>query len=214
MDVWPNDAPVFGKTEMETRGQECTNWKEARKYRITSTNVAKVCTSLDFKRTAEEILNPPDLSFNVFINRGKQDEEKGVQFLLKDLNSKGCEAKAYLIGFITHTTYDWLGASPDRLVKVNDEWCLVEVKNWYTTERQKGLKDLRYLDKNNKLRRKHCHYYQIQTALMVSGMKKCYFVVHGNECAIEIIEYDESFCNKLLEILVPFYENQFKKCII
>lgn len=193
MDVWPIDAPIFNESEMITRGQDSKAWKESRKYRITSTNVKNVCTSTNFAQTAFNILNPPDLSSNFFVNRGKQDEEKGVQYLLNELKIKELEAKAFLIGFITHPKHNWLGASPDRLLKVNKEWCLVEIKNWYVTERQKNIKDLKYLDKNNKLRRTHGHYYQIQTALLVSGMQKCYFVVHGIECTIEIIEYDEQF---------------------
>ena len=67
---------------------------------------------------------------------------------------------------------------------------LVEVKDWYVTDRQKGIRDLRYLDKDGRLRHTHSHYYQIQTALLVSGMKSCYFVVHGEESRIEVIEFD------------------------
>ena len=136
---------------MVTRGQDSIAWKESRKYRVTSTNVKNVCMSTDFERTAFHILNPLDLSSNIFTNRGKQDEEKGVQYLLNELKIKELEAKAFLVGFITHPKYNWLGASPDRLLKVNNEWCLVEIKNWYVTRRQNNIEDLKYLDKNKKI---------------------------------------------------------------
>ena len=213
METWPKDAPVFTDSEMITRDQESAAWKDARLHRITSTNVKNICTSTNYSQTAKTILNPPDLSFNVFVNKGKQDEEKGVQYLLNELRGKGFEANAFLIGFVTHSKYNWLGASPDRLFKVNDEFYLVEIKNWYVTEKQKNKKDLKYLDNSGKLRRGHSHYYQIQTALLVSGLKRCYFVVHGSECSIEIVEYDDIFCNTMLEKLIHFYENHFKTCI-
>ena len=75
-------------------------------------------------------------------------------------------------------------------MKVREDWCLVEIKNWYVTDRQKHIANLRYLDKAGKLRRTHNRYYQVQTALLVSDMKKCYFVVHGEESRIEVIEFD------------------------
>ena len=101
------------------------------------------------------------------------------------------KAQAFPIGLVTHTEYEWLAASPERLLKVNDDWCLVEVQNWYPTKRQQKLEDLRYLDSNRKLRKTHGHYYQVQTAHMVSGMKRCYFVVNGFESSMEVIELDE-----------------------
>ena len=210
METWPEDAPVFGLSEMATRCQDSALWRDLRRSRITSTNVKNVCTSTDFTQTAHNILNPADLSKNPFVLRGKQDEEKGAQYLIQDLSSKNVITEIVLIGFITHPTFEWLGASPDRLLKVNNEWFLVEIKNWYETVRQKSIKDLKYLDKNGQLRHSHSYYYQIQTALLVSGMKKCYFVVHGKECSIEIIEYNETFCNKMLEKLTCFYETHFK----
>ena len=122
-----------------------------------------------------------------------------MDYLLTTLHNQGLKAQAFPIVLVTHIEHEWLAASPDRLLKVNDDWCLVEVKNWYLTQRQQKLEDLRYLDSNRKLRKTHGHYYQVQTALMVSGMKRCSFVVHGFECSMEVIEFDEGFCREMLE---------------
>ena len=130
--------------------------------------------------------------------------------MLDTLKGQGFEARAYPIGLVLHPEYEWLAASPDRLAKVGDHWCLVEVKNWYVTDRQKGIRDLRYLDRNGRLRHTHNHYYQIQTALLVSGMKSCYFVVHGEESRIEVIEFDRKFCLKIVEKAKLFYETLLK----
>ena len=150
-----------------------------RKGRVTSTKLGSICQGKDSVKIQEDILNPPDLSHISYVARGKQDEEKGVNYLLDTLKGQGFEARAYPIGLVLHPEYEWLAAFPDRLVKVGEDWCLVEVKNWYVTDRQKGIRDLRYLDRNGRLRHTHNHYYQIQTALLVSGVKRCYFAVHG-----------------------------------
>ena len=130
--------------------------------------------------------------------------------MLVTLKEQGFEARAYPIGLVIHPEYEWLAASPDRLINVGEDWCLGEIKNWYVTDRQKHIANLPYLDKGGKLRRTHYHYYQVQTALFVSGMKKCYFVVHGEESRIEVIEFHREFCLKLVEKAKQFYETMLK----
>ena len=126
------------------------------------------------------------------------------------MNRQGAHVEAYPIGLVIHPEYEFIAASPDRLMRVNEEWCLAEIKNWYLTAKQQGLADIRYLDKHSSLKKSHSHYYQIQTALMVSGMKKCYFVVHGKDSTIQAIEYDEPFCKRVLETTKTFYETMLK----
>ena len=98
----------------------------------------------------KRIENPVDISHLPFISRGIQDEQAGVECLLGKL---GKDARAYKVGFVLHPERDWLGASPDRLLYDGSKWKLVEVKNWYETNRQKSLSDLPYLDKNQLLKR-------------------------------------------------------------
>jgi len=124
------------------------------------------------------------------------------------MSRKPSAGLSYWIGYALRTRL--VGRFPDRLLKVNDEWCLVEVKNWYVTEKQKHISKLKYIDKHGKLKRTHNHYYQVQTALLVSGMKKCYFVVHGAESSIEFIEFDNAFCTTISEKTRQFYEEMLK----
>ena len=112
------------------------------KEKVTSTKVGPIRQRKDWAKIRNDIINPPDLSHISYVARGKQDEEKNVNYMLDNLRGQGFEARAYPLGLVLHPEYEWLAASPDRLAKVGDHWCLVEVKNWYVTDRQKGIRDL------------------------------------------------------------------------
>ena len=156
-------------------------------------------------------MSPRDISNLPYVARGIADEQKGVDYLRNELVNQGNTVEAQLIGFVLHSECDWIGASPDRIIRVNGEWCLVEVKNWYVTNRQKHLTDLPYLDKKGNLKHSHGHYYQVQTALMAVGLKFCYFVVHGAESCFVIVEYDPKLCEKIITKTKSFHENFLRK---
>ncbi len=172
MEVWPANAPNFGEENTRVCRE---NWAMARRGRITSTAMHDVFCTKNPAKLAEKLLNPRDISFLPFVARGIADEEAGAQYLLQTLRASGHNVEAYKIGFVTHPEHHWLGASPDRLLRIDEEWALVEIKNWYETKRQKNLRDLPYLDKDLQLKRTHGHYFQIQTALYVTSLKTCYF---------------------------------------
>jgi len=203
---WPSHAPAIPPSnilsqaiEMETRNDN-EKWKEYRKGRITSTMVKTICTSSDHRRTAFEFNSRKDISHLPFVKRGIADEELGVNYLTRFLHQEGRCSVAYRIGFVIHPNYPWLGASPDRLINVDHiEWSLVEIKNWYVTERQKSINNRPYLDEKLKLKHNHSYFYQIQTALLVTGLDKCYFVVHGANSAVEAIFRDEKTISEILE---------------
>ena len=58
------------------------------KGRVTSTKVGQICQQKNWLKMRDDILNPPDLSHIVYVARGKQDEEKGVNYLLYFLDQK------------------------------------------------------------------------------------------------------------------------------
>jgi len=206
MEPWPENAPDFGAVERRTREQS-SNWLMERRGKVTSTWVKRVCSSTDDEKLAAEMKNPRNISHLSFVARGQADEQAGVDYLLQVL---GGDAKAYRIGLVIHPDHSWLAASPDRLLYYEGEWHLVEIKNWYETKRQRGLKDLPYLDKQQQLRKTHSYYYQVQTALAVTQMKTCYFVVHGTEKMVQKVHLDE---NKSAEIILKtkvFYEKNMQ----
>ena len=136
-----------------------------RKGKVTSTKVGPICQGKDWVKIREDILNPPDLSHISYVARGNQDEEKGVNYLLDTLKGQGFEARAYPIGVVLHPDYEWLAASPDRLAKVGDHWCLVEVKNWYVTHKQEGIRDFGVWIKTGD--------YDIRTIITIKSRRQC-----------------------------------------
>jgi len=201
--------PEQNRQLMEKLTRDQTDvWLRARHNRITSTKVKDICTSNNPDITALKILIPPDLSHLPYVSRGKADEQQGVDYLMYHL---GEEATAFRVGLVLHPQHTWFGASPDRLVKHKNNWFLLEVKNWYQTSRQKTLKDLPYLDKNLKLKKNHSHYYQIQTAMLVCGVKSCFFVVHGSQSLIQEVEFDEAFSAECTDIIVSFFYIYYKQ---
>ena len=209
MEVWPSNAPQFGETEKTTRiSREA--WLKSRKLCITSTMMSKCISPKHPETILKHLQNPVDISHLPFVSRGIRDEQAGVDHLLEQLEKDGIFAKAYKVGFVLHPERDWLGASPDRLLYDGRKWKLVEVKNWYETNRQRSLSDLPYLDKNQLLKRKHTYFYQIQTAMLVTGLRQCYFVVHGKESKIEEIEYDAQTAKLILDRSEVFYNNHLK----
>ncbi len=204
---WPSSAPWINEIEGTRLQDSC--WLEKRKGYITSTMVKSICSSKNLKKTAIYLKNQKNISHLPFIIRGKQDEEKGVQYLLKHLKASGLSATPYFVGFVVHPDHKFLGASPDRLLQVNNTWSLVEIKNWYVTPKQKTLSDLPYLDRELKLKKKHAYYHQIQTAMMVTGLKTCYFVVHGTESQVQLVEFDVKLCDIIVEKCKNFHNGEF-----
>ena len=138
------------------------------------------------------------------------------------MRHKGYQADAYPIGFVVHPVHSLLGASPDRLLRLKSEdsndyiWYLMEVKNWYVTAKQKTIEDLPYLKKAKsgqlELKRHHSHFYQIQTALMVTGFKECFFVVYGGSESMSLsqkIEFDPEVSSEIWAKAHLFYLEHF-----
>ena len=187
-----------------------SEWREKRKTLITSTKVKDVCTRSDQDRLAEEIKFPRDISHLPFVRLGIEREELGAAFLLSTLPA---DAMLRNCGLIVSKEHPWLAATPDRILILGSTTYLFEIKNWFQTPRQKCLSDLPYLDENLKLKWSHAHYYQVQTAMLVSGIKFCYFVIHGSESKIELIHFDEALSRTIVEKTKQFFDLYFKPAI-
>ena len=74
--------------ELLTRDQSGDNWNKMRKGNVTSTKVGPVCQRKDWGKIRDDIINTPDLLHISYVARGKQDEEKGVNYLLDILKGK------------------------------------------------------------------------------------------------------------------------------
>ena len=82
------------------------------------------------------MLSPRDTSNLPFVGRGLSDEQKGANFLCETLRAYGKDVRIREVGLLIHPKHNWLGATPDRIAKVEGEDILVEIKNWYVTAKQ------------------------------------------------------------------------------
>ena len=102
--MWSADAPVLtgtrGTREALTRDQSGDNWNKMRKGKVTSTKVGPICQRKDWAKIRDDVINPTDLSHISYVATGKQDEEKGLNYLLDTLKGQGFEARAYPIGLL------------------------------------------------------------------------------------------------------------------
>ena len=114
------------------------------------------------------------------------------------------------------TDHPQLGASPDRVI--NDEE-IVEVKCPYTArEHPVNPNTTPFLEKvgqSLQLKCNHDYYYQIQGQLFCSKRKLCNLVIYTfKEVVCVKVHRDEPFIQSMVEKLMQFYENFFKKAIL
>ena len=218
-------AGIEKRTRLQSSG---TEWKQHRCQRITSTFSKRVVTGINNvsrgreerrKKLALEIIRPLDISHIPHIKRGSNMEPVAVEHFITVRKEMGESAKCYPVGFVVHPTESWLGASPDRLVKITDDhtgqqhWCLLEVK---TYDPEKNIESLSYLKRktdtsgvvNTYLCRNHAHYYQVQTALLCTGFEKSFFFVFASnsvEYFLEEISADHTVQNLILPNGSKFY---------
>lgn len=107
----------------------------------------------------------------------------------------------------------YIGASPDGFLHCT--CCpdaVIEIKCPYSIrleEIESGCrKKYFFLDGNKKLKKGHNYYYQAQGLMMVTGRKRCIFIVYTlKDIYSQIIEYDESFVNTIEAKLESFFTN-------
>ena len=111
-----------------------------------------------------------------------------------------------------------LGASPDGKVSLNDSYCILEVK---CSEEYKNVdpKDVWFISKNPcirycknskkiTIRKIHSYYDRTQMQLALTCQSFCDFIFYSNKgMVIDCVEFDESACNKLSEMVLKFYFN-------
>ena len=199
--------------ERLTRGQSrCQRWFDEKKWRITASKFGDVCKSgpdRDLDILASNIYDPPNLSGYPAVRHGLMYEATALERFTSQTgkNIKGC-------GLFILPEFPFLGASPDGLVEGED--AIVEVKCPYAAKDKKILpgKHIPYLEYSGdkiQLKKNHSHHYQIQGQLMLSGRKKCYFIVYTMcDLLIEEIPFDRSFFEeKMQSQLENFYEKVY-----
>ncbi|XP_066902767.1 uncharacterized protein [Halyomorpha halys] len=180
--------------EINTRGQrENEKWHAERKDRLTASNFGLVCKR---RSTSKWSIVAKKLLYDQYRSRameyGTENELKAIEHFQKKtgLTVDPC-------GLFVHSTYGFLGASPDGLVGADS---IIEVKCPKSAEKmtiREACEKLKkfYIDKNTlKLKENSDYYFQIQGQLQITGRNTCYFVVWTpKDLHYEIIKRNDDF---------------------
>lgn len=177
--------------------QQSKEWYEARKKRVTASNVGAILGDDPF-RSRDDVMRAmvrdalsaePEFTGNVATEYGQYHEDGAIaEFEMNTgLNVERC-------GFFTHE--DWLGASPDGLI---ENVATIEVKCPYGI-RNDDLPDFKSIDDQQ-------HYYaQIQIQLFCTGRQRAYFfqwATHGSR--LQVVKKDQPWLDENLPKLRQFY---------
>jgi hypothetical protein len=122
-----------------------------------------------------------------------------------------------IVGLLVNPAFQFCGASPDRLIKLNGELLLVEIKcPYHPYSKKKSLKQHMknkgfyiQFDSNGKphLKQEHAYYHQIQLQLVVSNLRGAFLVlfVPPKDIMCMFIDRDPDFLEEKMERLAEIY---------
>jgi hypothetical protein len=218
------DFPASKMIEKKTRFQSKSPfWHKARLYRVTASSFYTIVNprarSSAFKRfmgtkkffsckSVEHGNKFEDAAFRKFIDKFPQ--------LLPGQIMDGHT----IVGLLVNPSFPFCGASPDRLIKLNGELLLVEIKCPYHVYAKKKslkqhIKDEKFYvsydsDGNLCLKKEHAYYYQIQLQLVVANLRGAFFVMYvpPDDIVCLFIERDEEFLEEKMERLAEVFSEE------
>lgn len=118
--------------------------------------------------------------------------------------------KIKICGLVINMAYPELAASPDGFIE-NDT--LVEIKCPYTI-RNEEIKGLAFLENVNgewQLKKEHPYFYQVQGSMLITGRKRCVFVVYTfKELKCINVTFDENWTKmSLVPKLYAFWKSHY-----
>ena len=208
--------------DMETEGQHKNpNWHSVRKGIITASNVKLIYSCRDQQKTAMKLLKGStlnDYSLPAPIRFGRNFEEKARSTYHKTHCYHHRKCLLRVPGIILSDDTPFLGASPDGIMdcKVCGQF-LVEVKCFYSKRnfhpRAAMLASnvlLQADDGNISVNKKHAYYFQIQTQMAVTGIKRCVLIGYTHKgIHTEDVKFDSMFWENVLQKLVYFYKHYY-----
>ena len=227
--IFPETLEACQDIEEKTVGQDKNeHWFEERKNRITSSQAHKVFVR---KRNFESLVvnlrqktNMPKF-IQEALNHGKKYEKVAMQ-KFHDLMVYRFQ-KPVLIrstGLVVQPYLFWVGASPDGLLLEDSGPALIEIKCPYSKRNMKPneiVKDEKFYVglKNGKpfLKESHSFGYftQIQIALGLSQIEKCYFIVYTFQGLILCeVFFDEEYFTRVMLKLNDFYKFYYLKSVV
>ncbi|XP_037501863.2 uncharacterized protein LOC119375911 [Rhipicephalus sanguineus] len=239
VDLWSKEAQVIISAHFQaiepldernreeicrkTIGQAANKlWYSERTGRITASMFKRVCRCVKPEGLLKTLLYPSDRAVSEAIMYGRMHEEDAVEAYATLLRCRDVELQVKETGLHVHKQYPFLAASPDRIIILDGEEGLLEVKCPFS---KKGLSaDEACKDKNFcctlkdgqvHLKKDHAYHYQVQGQMAITGHKWCDFVIwtesedpnETNHINVERIFFDPSFWeNEVLPGLLHFME--------
>lgn len=211
--------------ERVSRGQsENPVWFKLRRGRLTASNFYRIHTRMDKMKNKKDVdcnnlikslIDPVSIENLPSIKHGKLTEPKAAKRVQAAIESQEGHKNVRVEScglFIDHDK-QYLAGSPDGLVFCDccSEPRLLEIK-CPTRE----ISKLEYLDTEKKLKSKTSYYGQVQGQMVVTHRKESYFFVYKSDedWNLQLIEYDEVFCQQMLRNLKKFYVHHFAPKLI
>ncbi|KAF4514112.1 UNVERIFIED_CONTAM: hypothetical protein B566_EDAN019091 [Ephemera danica] len=205
--------------ERETRLQaQSLRWADERAPRIT----ASMFHTLTHLRTSTDPIHRFSQKRKFFTSRAtthgiKNECNAFALFVNKIEHEAHCS-----VGLVINPKIPFLGASPDRLIKVNGEVCSVEIKCPFKLFDKKQTIKNAYnnadfyinidISTNTPfLKKNHEYYSQVQGQLLICNLKTAYFVVFVPPKDIEWLRVhrDEEHISTMLQSLQELYQSHF-----
>ncbi|XP_059490196.1 uncharacterized protein LOC132205261 [Neocloeon triangulifer] len=214
---WPKSREIERNTRFQSQSK---HWYKARLHRITATQVHSLASENARTDAWKRFAGKRKFFTSSSVQHDIRFEEEAFHKFLNvanDRDSLKIEAHSS-IGLLVHPNFSFTGASPDRLISIDGELFLVEIKCPYNPFiRKKSLK-LKFkdkdfyinLDKNGKpfLKENHPYYSQIQAQLLISNIEKAFLVLFVPPIDIEyfVIYRNHSFINRKMDVLHKVYQ--------
>jgi hypothetical protein len=218
---WPTSQALEKTTRLTSQGQNLT-WHRERYFRITASvarNVSNPAARTDplkrFQGTRKSFTSRS-------VRHGIRNESVAMSQFLSSFAKRHSHEQVEghcSLGLLVHPNFPHIGATLDRLIKVDGQLYAVEIKCPYNPFLRKQKLALKFkskefyvnldMDGNPFLKPQHPYYHQVQTQLLVANLSSAVFVVFVPPDDIEyfLIERDDSFINNLLEELTDVYSN-------
>ncbi|KAL1467229.1 hypothetical protein MTO96_042317 [Rhipicephalus appendiculatus] len=206
------DARLLEKSSRQQ--SKSTEWKKARKYRLTASNFGTVVAREKWTpKGLQNLTSDKDLSRVRAVQYGISNERQAVRRYEAALRTALHDVQTFHCGLVVSPTSPWLGASPDRIVwdPQENSHGIIEVKCPYSmkdmdepTTRGSCL----YRDADNvfRLDRRHQYYYQLLGQMAICGLSWADFVVYSPQfLVVERIKHDDAAWQQCKVKLDKFY---------
>ncbi|XP_049512427.1 uncharacterized protein LOC125940379 [Dermacentor silvarum] len=199
------------------------NWFIERTGRLTASLFKRVCRVTKTEGLLRTILYPNDKAISEAMAYGRTHEDCAVQSYVLLMKARGYNVEVKNTGLHVHEEYGFLAASPDRIVKIDQEEGLLEVKCPFskigmTTET--ACEDPRFCCKKVGgevvLKKDHAYYFQVQGQMAVTGHKWCDFAIWTENSQpgmpanihVQRVSFDEFFWQQdMLPALLHFVKH-------